>query len=214
MHFKKQYLSKIYYEIKTKEFYELQLGQMFMDDLIKEFYELRLGKMFMDDLINEFLDLLRFVSYRKEDKVKIQRFFSCLPQYYKDIIEFHNPKSLNEVFRQAIMCYEQYKHIYEIPKAFNDKKQDKLNQRKKGLQRTPFHNMTKGFKRKEYPSNTQHTQGGNKLVNFGFKKVGDNSREPLKCWECEGPHLWRNCPHLNLSIRSSIHNLQYASMLN
>jgi hypothetical protein len=35
-YFKKQYLSESYYEIKTKEFYELQLGQMAMDDLINQ----------------------------------------------------------------------------------------------------------------------------------------------------------------------------------
>jgi hypothetical protein len=61
-YFKKQYLSEIYYERKTKEFYELRLGQMTMDDLI-----------------NKFLELLRFVPYIQEDKVKIQQFLSCLP---------------------------------------------------------------------------------------------------------------------------------------
>jgi hypothetical protein len=45
-YFKKQYLSESYYERKTKEFYELQLGQMAMEDLI-----------------NKFLKLLRFVPY-------------------------------------------------------------------------------------------------------------------------------------------------------
>ena len=45
-YFKKQYLSESYYERKTKEFYELQLGQMTMEDLI-----------------NKFLELLRFVPY-------------------------------------------------------------------------------------------------------------------------------------------------------
>ena len=39
--FKKQYLSKIYYEINTKEFYELKLGQMTMEDLINKFLDLR-----------------------------------------------------------------------------------------------------------------------------------------------------------------------------
>ena len=33
--FKKQYLSKSYYERKTKEFYELILGQMTMEDVCK-----------------------------------------------------------------------------------------------------------------------------------------------------------------------------------
>jgi hypothetical protein len=54
-YFKKQYLSESYYERKTKEFYELRLGQMTMEDLI-----------------NKFLELLRFVPYIQEDKVKIQ----------------------------------------------------------------------------------------------------------------------------------------------
>jgi hypothetical protein len=49
----KQYLSEIYYERKTKEFYELRLGQMTMDDVI-----------------NKFLELLRFIPYIQEDDVK------------------------------------------------------------------------------------------------------------------------------------------------
>ena len=53
-YFKKQYLSESYYERKTKEFYELWLGQMTMDDLT-----------------NKFLELLRFIPYIREDKVKI-----------------------------------------------------------------------------------------------------------------------------------------------
>jgi hypothetical protein len=58
---KKKYLLESYYERKTKEFYELQLGQVAMVDLI-----------------NKFLDLLRFVPYIKEDKVEIQRFLRCI----------------------------------------------------------------------------------------------------------------------------------------
>jgi hypothetical protein len=60
--FKKQYLSESFYERKTKEFYELRLIQMAMEDPI-----------------NKFLELIRFVPYIWEDKVKIQRFLSCLP---------------------------------------------------------------------------------------------------------------------------------------
>jgi hypothetical protein len=167
--------------------------------------------MAMDDLINKFLDLLRFVTYIKEDKVKIQRFLSFLPQSYKEKIEFDNPKSLNEVFRKAQMCYDQYKQRSEIPKAWKDKKHDRLNQHKKGFQPTPFRNMEKGFQRKDYHSNTQNSQGGNKKTNLGVKKVGDSPREPLKCWECGEPHLRRNCPCLNPTTRTSVHNLQEAS---
>ena len=61
--FKKQYLCESYYKRKNKEFYQLRLGQMAMEDLI-----------------NKFLDLLQFIPYMKEEKVKVQRFLSCLPQ--------------------------------------------------------------------------------------------------------------------------------------
>ena len=54
-YFKKQYLSESYYKRKTKEFYEL-----------------RLRHMTMEDLINKFLKLIRFIPYIWEDKVKIQ----------------------------------------------------------------------------------------------------------------------------------------------
>jgi hypothetical protein len=91
-YFKRQYLSKIYYERKMKEFYELLLGQMTMEGLI-----------------NKFLELLRFVPYIWEDKVKIQQILRCLPQSYRDIIEFENPKSLSELFRKARMFYDHYK---------------------------------------------------------------------------------------------------------
>jgi hypothetical protein len=83
-YFKKQYLSESYYERKTKDFFDLRLSQMTMEDLI-----------------NKFLELLRFVPYIWEGKVKIQRFLIYLPQSSKDIIEFDNPNSLNEVFRKS-----------------------------------------------------------------------------------------------------------------
>jgi hypothetical protein len=132
-YFKKQYLSESYYERKTKEFYELKLGHMSMEDLI-----------------TKFLELLRFVPYIKDEKVKVQRFLSCLPQSYKDIIEFDNPKTLNEVLRKERICYEQYKQRSENPKAWREKKQEKLNQRKKGFKPSPFHNMSKGHQENNF----------------------------------------------------------------
>ena len=37
-------------------------------------------------------------------------------------------------------------------------------------------------------------------------------KEPLKCLECEGPHVWRNCPLLTESNKT-VHNLQEASIV-
>ena len=80
--------------------------------------------MTMEDLINKFLDLLWFMPYIKEEKVKVQRFLSWLPQSYKDRIEFNNQNTLDEVLRKSILCFEQYKQRNDISKAWKDKKQE------------------------------------------------------------------------------------------
>ena len=62
--------------------------------------------MTMEELINKFLDLLRFLPYIKEEKVKVERLLSCLPQAYNDRIEFDNRKTLDEELRKSRLCYE------------------------------------------------------------------------------------------------------------
>ena len=70
---------------------------------------MKLNQMTMEDVIDKFLDLLWFVPYIKGEKVKVQRFLSCLPQSYKDWIEFDNPKTLDEMLRKSRLCFEKYK---------------------------------------------------------------------------------------------------------
>jgi len=53
-YFKKKYLSKRYYDDRTKEFYELKLGQFTIDEYI-----------------NMFLELLGYVLYIKKEKKKM-----------------------------------------------------------------------------------------------------------------------------------------------
>ena len=88
-YFKKNFLSKQYYEESAKEFYELKLGTMTMKYLN-----------------SKFLILLRYVPYIVDEKTKVQRFFSCLPYHIKDRIEYDNPKTLEEAMRKATFCYE------------------------------------------------------------------------------------------------------------
>jgi hypothetical protein len=61
-HFKKKYLLEKDFDGKTKEFYELKLGQLIIEEYV-----------------NKFLELLMYVPYIKDEKVKIQRFISGLP---------------------------------------------------------------------------------------------------------------------------------------
>ena len=60
----------------------------------------------MKDLNSKFLSLLRYVPYLVDEKPKVQRFLSCLPYHIKDMIEYDNPKTLEEAMRKANFCFE------------------------------------------------------------------------------------------------------------
>ena len=77
------------------------LSNRYYDDKIKEFHELRLRQLTMEEYANKFLELLRYVRYIKDEKVKIQCFLSGLPQSHKDRIEFDEPRTLKEAIRKA-----------------------------------------------------------------------------------------------------------------
>jgi hypothetical protein len=54
-YFNKEYLSEKYFDGKTKEFYELRLGQLTIEEYI-----------------NKFLEMIRYLPYIKNKKVKVQ----------------------------------------------------------------------------------------------------------------------------------------------
>ena len=97
----------------------------------------------MEEYSNKFLELLRYVRYIKDEKVKIQRFLSGFPQSYKDRIEFYEPRTLEEAITKAKYCYEQSKGKYDYHKTWKDKKNEKSDQRKKGFQPSNFKNEQK-----------------------------------------------------------------------
>ena len=71
-HTKKDELREISWEKFRKIFQEKYMSERFFDRKLKEFHELRMGSMTMDAFKNRFLDLLHYVPYIKEEKVKIQ----------------------------------------------------------------------------------------------------------------------------------------------
>jgi hypothetical protein len=50
---------------------------------MQEFFELRLRSMTMTKYENELLGLLKYVGFIKDEKVKIHRFLSGFPSFYK-----------------------------------------------------------------------------------------------------------------------------------
>ena len=95
----------------------------------------------MDEYANKFLELLRYVQYIRDEKVKVQCFLSGLPQSYKDRIEFYEPRTLEEAIRKAKYCYEQSKGKPDYHKAWKDKKNEKFDQRMKGFKPSNFRNQ-------------------------------------------------------------------------
>jgi hypothetical protein len=114
-YFEKKYLTKRYYDRKMKEFFELKLGNMTIDE-----YE------------QSFLELLKYVSFIKDEAVKIQRYLSGLPPSIGDKIQYDNPKTMKETIRRVKCLYEQQREKPIFRKAWDDQKRFKKEQRHKG----------------------------------------------------------------------------------
>ena len=76
-HFEKKYLTKRYYDKKMKEFFELKLRSMAIDEYARRF-----------------LELLKYVSFIKDETVKIQRYLSGMPSLISDKIQYYDPKTI------------------------------------------------------------------------------------------------------------------------
>jgi hypothetical protein len=166
-HFKKKYLLEKYFDGKTKEFYELGLGQL----TIQEY-------------VNKFLELLRYVPYIKDEKVKLQQFINGLPQTYRDKIEFDELKTLEDTIQKARYCYEQFVSQKEPHKDW--KKKSSLRFKKKGFNSSRFKNYgkssgmslpTRSVYQQNFPS-----QSGNKPFGAVPGSIDNPKKEPLKCW--------------------------------
>ena len=78
-HTKKYEVREIRWSSFYKVFQEKYMSKRFFDIKVKEFHELRMISMTVDAFVNKFLDMLHYVPYIKDEKVKIQQFLGCLP---------------------------------------------------------------------------------------------------------------------------------------
>jgi hypothetical protein len=74
---------------------------------MQEFFELGLGRMTMEEYENKFFKLLKYVGFINDEEVKIPRFFSVFPRFYKENIRYDDPKTLIEAIRKDKYLYEQ-----------------------------------------------------------------------------------------------------------
>lgn len=79
--------------------------EIFYDNKDKEFHDMKLGKMSVDELVTKFLSLLHYVPYIKEENAKIQWFLSGFVEAYRNKIEFDNSKTMDGTIRKEKLCY-------------------------------------------------------------------------------------------------------------
>lgn len=101
--------NKITWRQLKKYFQHKYLSGHYYDRKIQEFFELKLGNMTMEKYERFFWELLRYVDYIKNEKSKICRFLSGLSAYYKDKIQYDEPKNIEATIRKAKYLYEQSK---------------------------------------------------------------------------------------------------------
>jgi hypothetical protein len=197
-YFKNKYLSEKYFDGKTKEFYELKLGQLTIDEYT-----------------NKFLEPMRYVPYIKDEKVKMQRFISGLPQFYRDIIEFDEPITLEDNIQKVRYFYEKFKSKTEPCEDW--KKKNNSEFKKKEFKSSIFKNPGKSSRmsllaRSVYQQNFP-SQSGNKPFRATPSKTDNTERENLKCWSCGEEHLLRDFPHRQQNP-GRVYNIQEDTIVN
>jgi hypothetical protein len=170
---------------------------------MKDFFELKLGNITLDAYEKRFFELLKYVDFIKDEKVKIQRFLSGLHSFYSDKIQYDNPRTLYETIKREKHLYEQIKGRLVFQKAWNDKLKRKRDQRHKGIKPLILNNNSQAKEQ------GQSTQNEHKTTDSFGKRL---RQHPVQCWGSEVNHLYRDYPHKCEKMRI-LHNIQEAKTI-
>ena len=97
---------------------------------------------------------------------------SGLRSFYKENIQYDEPKNLTKTIRKAKYMYEQGKGRESMQKSWKDKKKEKFDQRKKGF-KPPFN--------KNEP-NKNHQDQYAKDESKREDSLGKRGISPIQCW--------------------------------
>jgi hypothetical protein len=166
-YFENKYLNKRYYDRKMKELFELKLGRMTMDE-----YERR------------FLELLKYVSFIKDETIKIQRYLSGIPPSINDKIEYDDPKTVEETKRREKYLYEKRREE-KIPLFGSLGMTRRISRKSRGRRETNlpfFRNSLQGqpFFREKI------------MVEVGGQRL---RHMPIQCLGCQGDQKYKYFPH-------------------
>jgi hypothetical protein len=192
--------SRITWKKFKKYFQKEYLLENFYDKKMQEFFELRLGSMTMEEYEKKFMGLLKYVKFIGDEKMKIQRFISGLPAFYKEKIKYDEPKTLIEAIKKDKYMYDKGQGRESMQKYWKEKKNFKFDQRRKGF-KPPFNRNEPNRNHQD-----QYAKGYFKKEYF----LGKRGRPPIQCWVCKEDHLYKDCPHRN-DIVNTVHNIQEAT---
>jgi hypothetical protein len=103
------------------------LTKRYYDRKMKEFFELKLGSMTIDEYERRFLELLKYVPFIKDETIKIQRYLSGFPPSIGDKIQYDDPKTMEEMIRRVKCLYEQQKEKAYLPEGLG--RQEEVQER-------------------------------------------------------------------------------------
>jgi hypothetical protein len=66
---------------------------------MKELFELKLRSMTIDEYERRFLELLKYVSFIKDETINIQRYLCGFPSFINEKIQYDDPETLEETIR-------------------------------------------------------------------------------------------------------------------
>jgi hypothetical protein len=87
------------------------------------------------------LELLKYVAFIKDAKLKIQRYLSGIPSFISDKIQYDDPKTLTETIRSTKCTYDQQKGRPTFKKDWEENMKRKMEQRKKRTKPPFFRNI-------------------------------------------------------------------------
>ena len=90
----------------------------------------------------------------------------------------------------VIICSKQRS---ELTKNWQNKKNEKIDQHKNGFKPSPFRKGTRSHTDNNYSKQDPNASNGAKdtsTSNGGW----NNTAKEVKCWGCNGSHLYRNYP--------------------
>jgi hypothetical protein len=171
--------SRITWKQLRKYFQKEYLSEHFYDKKMQDFFELRLGSMTMAEYENNFVEMLKYVGFIKYEKVKIQRFLSGFPSFYKENIQYDEPRTLIESISKDKYLYEQGKGRESMKKYWKDKNQEKYEQRRKGF-KPPF-NINSSNKNHQYRYAKDESKREDSLGKRGIPPINVGDEKKITC---------------------------------